>query len=105
MATPISRRRASMLLVAAAAVLALGCGQSREEERREAFEQDLRTALAAQQVPEDLIDCTVEVTRNTLTDQVLQTVPPEASTTQLAGLIAQQQPALSAACQSSPLAR
>jgi hypothetical protein len=87
------------------ALLAAGCGESAEDVRRAEFEAGLRDAMAAQQVPQDLIDCTVSFTRNTLTDEVIAQADADANAPRLAAMIAQYRPQLAAACQSSPLAR
>jgi hypothetical protein len=87
------------------ALVAAGCGESAEDKRRADFEAGLRDAMTAQQVPEELIDCTVNFTRKTLTDDVIAQTDADANAPQLAAMIAQRQPQLAAACQYSPLAR
>jgi hypothetical protein len=102
------RRRSwavSGLTVLVAGLMAAGCGESAEDKRRAEFEAGLRDAMAAQQVPQDLIDCTVNFTRNTLTDEVIAQADADANAPQLAAMIAQYRPQLAAACQYSPLAR
>jgi len=98
----LAARGGAILLVA---LVAAGCGQSAEDKRRAEFESGLRAAMTAQQVPEPLIDCTVNFTRKTLTDDVIAETDADANASQLAALIVQRQPQLAAACQASPLAR
>jgi hypothetical protein len=95
---PRRRRLAAIAGVLAISVAALGCGQSEEEKRRADFKSDLRTALEAQQVPEALTDCMVDVVDKTLTDELIALVPPDVGAAQMATIVAQSAPQLSATC-------
>jgi ABC-type phosphate/phosphonate transport system substrate-binding protein len=94
----LHRRIAALISVLAISVVALGCGQSEEEERRTNFNDDLRTALEAQQVPDTLTDCMVDVVDKTLTDEMIALVPPNVGAAQIATIVAQSAPQLSATC-------
>jgi hypothetical protein len=98
-------RAAQGLSVLVIPLFAAGCGESAEDKRRAEFEAGLRDAMTAQQVPESLIECTVNFTRKTITDDVIAETDADANAGQLATMIAQRQPQLAAACQFSPLAR
>jgi hypothetical protein len=92
------RRLAALAGVLAISVTAFGCGQSEEEKRREAFQDDLRIALEAQQVPSTLTDCIVDVVDKTLTDEMIALVPPDVGASQMATIVAQNASALTATC-------
>jgi hypothetical protein len=72
--------------------------QSEEEKRRDAFKDDLRTSLEAQQVSDELTDCLIDVVDKTLTDEMIALVPPNVGGAQLAAIVAQSAPQLSATC-------
>ena len=95
---PLRRRLVALAGVLAISIASSGCGQSEEEKRREAFKDDLRTSLEAQQVSPDLTDCLVEVVDKTLTDEMIALVPENAGAAQLATMVAQNAPQLSATC-------
>jgi ABC-type phosphate/phosphonate transport system substrate-binding protein len=95
---PRRRRLAALASVLAIAVVALGCGQSEEEKRRDAFKDNLRTSLEAQQVPDELTDCLIDVVDKTLTDEMIALVPPNVGAAQLATIVAQNTPQLSTTC-------
>jgi hypothetical protein len=92
------RRIATLAGVLALSLAAIGCGQSEEEKRREAFKDDLRTSLEAQQVSDELTDCLIDVVDKTLTDEMIALVPPDIGAAQMATLVAQNAPQLSATC-------
>jgi hypothetical protein len=92
------RRLAALVSVLAISVAGLGCGQSEEEKRRDAFKDDLRTSLEAQQVSDELADCLIDVVDKTLTDEMIALVPPNVGAAQLAAIVAQSAPQLSATC-------
>jgi ABC-type phosphate/phosphonate transport system substrate-binding protein len=94
----LHRRIAALIGVLAISVVALGCGQSEEEERRANFKDDLRTSLEAQQVPDTLTDCIVDVVDKTLTDEMIALVPPNVGAAQMATVVAQSAPELTATC-------
>jgi hypothetical protein len=98
-------RTAQGLSVLLIALFVAGCGKSAEDKRRADFEAGLRDAMTAQQVPESLINCTVDFTRKTLTDEVIAEADADQNAPALAAMIAQRQPQLAAACEYSPLAR
>jgi ABC-type phosphate/phosphonate transport system substrate-binding protein len=94
----LRRRIAALVSVLAISIAALGCGQSEEEERRANFKDDLRTSLEAQQVPDTLTDCIIDVVDKTLTDEMIALVPPNVGAAQMATVVAQSAPELSATC-------
>jgi hypothetical protein len=98
--TPKLRRRriATLAGVLALSLAAIGCGQSEEEKRREAFKDDLRTSLEAQQVSDELADCLIDVVDKTLTDEMIALVPPDVGAAQMATVVAQNAPQLSTTC-------
>jgi hypothetical protein len=95
---PRRRRLAAAASVLAISVAGLGCGQSEEEKRRDAFKDDLRTSLEAQQVSDELTDCLIDVVDKTLTDEMIALVPPNVGAAQVATVVAQSAPQLSATC-------
>jgi hypothetical protein len=92
------RRLAAAVSVLAISVAGFGCGQSEEEKRRDAFKDDLRTSLEARQVSDELTDCLIDVVDKTLTDEMIALVPPNVGAAQLATIVAQSAPQLSATC-------
>jgi ABC-type phosphate/phosphonate transport system substrate-binding protein len=94
----LHRRIAALASVLAISITALGCGQSEEEKRRANFKDDLRTSLEAQQVSEGLTDCIIDVVDKTLTDEVIALVPPNVGAAQMATVVAQSAPELTATC-------
>jgi hypothetical protein len=95
---PHHRRLAALVGVLAISIVSIGCGQSEEEKRREAFKDDLRTSLEAQQVAPELTDCLIDVVDKTITDEMIALVPENAGAAQLATIVAQNAPQLSATC-------
>jgi hypothetical protein len=101
MATTLKLRRRRIAILAGALALslpALGCGQSEEEERRDAFKDDLRTSLEAQQVSAELTDCLIDVVDKTLTDEMIGLMPSNVGAAQLATIVSQNSAQLSATC-------
>jgi hypothetical protein len=92
------RRIATLAGVLAISLVGFGCGQSEEEKRREAFKDDLRISLEAQQVSDELADCLIDVVDKTLTDEMIALVPPDIGAAQMATVVAQNAPQLSATC-------